>query len=195
MPPSCALLGGFAIGARVVLLWQHNANPSYKLASIPRYDNIVRTLGGVCSRAAGRWPAGEGAFLKLHAVYGKWAWLTGRWLAVNGGILKITAVWTAGFQWWHSGDTMQTQNVSKYMLVLALCLVFKKCFICFHKFSSVFACTCGDPFSCLHIVSQIHWVIWMWLLRILLACCLQKKNENCITGVSILVAKLCQRQK
>jgi len=28
--PSCALLGGFAIGAPVALLWQHNANPSYK---------------------------------------------------------------------------------------------------------------------------------------------------------------------
>jgi len=27
IPPSCALLGGFAIGARVALLWQHNANP------------------------------------------------------------------------------------------------------------------------------------------------------------------------
>jgi len=26
MPPSCALLGGFAIGAQVALLWQHNAN-------------------------------------------------------------------------------------------------------------------------------------------------------------------------
>jgi len=26
MPPSCALLDGFAIGARVALLWQHNAN-------------------------------------------------------------------------------------------------------------------------------------------------------------------------
>jgi len=26
MPPSCAVLGGFAIGARVALLWQHNAN-------------------------------------------------------------------------------------------------------------------------------------------------------------------------
>ena len=26
MPHSCALLGGFAIGARVALLWQHNAN-------------------------------------------------------------------------------------------------------------------------------------------------------------------------
>jgi len=40
MSPSCALLGGFAIGTRVALLWQHNANPSYKLASISRYDNI-----------------------------------------------------------------------------------------------------------------------------------------------------------
>jgi len=30
MLPSCALLGEFAIGARVALLWQHNANPSYK---------------------------------------------------------------------------------------------------------------------------------------------------------------------
>jgi len=48
MPPSCALLGGFAIGARIALLWQHNMNPSYKLASILRYDDIVRTLGGVC---------------------------------------------------------------------------------------------------------------------------------------------------
>jgi len=30
VPPSCALLDGFAIGARVALLWQHNANPNYK---------------------------------------------------------------------------------------------------------------------------------------------------------------------
>jgi len=29
MPPSCALLDGFAIGARVALIWQHNANPNY----------------------------------------------------------------------------------------------------------------------------------------------------------------------
>jgi len=66
MPPSCALLGRFAIGARVALLWQHNANPSYnlafvsdiavfvlkrdvklqptnKLASTSRYYNIVGT--------------------------------------------------------------------------------------------------------------------------------------------------------
>jgi len=56
--PSCALFGGFAIGARIALLWQHNANRSHKLASIPRYDDIVRTLSGVCARC---WPS-TGAF-------------------------------------------------------------------------------------------------------------------------------------
>jgi len=74
-------LGGFAIDAWVALLWQHNANPSYKLASIPRYDGIVRTLGGVCARC---WPpvAGDwrmtGAFSKLRAVHesGR-GWLAG----------------------------------------------------------------------------------------------------------------------
>ena len=51
LPPSCALLGGFAIGARVALLWQHKANPSYKLASIPRYDDSANgRLGGVRAR-------------------------------------------------------------------------------------------------------------------------------------------------
>ena len=70
MPPSCALLGRFAIGAQVALLWQHNANYSYKLASISRYDDIVRTLGGVCALL--------GAFSKLRTAHGKWAWLAGR---------------------------------------------------------------------------------------------------------------------
>jgi len=50
-------LGGFAIDARVALLWQHNANPTYKLASILQYDDIVRTLGGVCARC---WPVTGG---------------------------------------------------------------------------------------------------------------------------------------
>ena len=45
-------MGGFAIGARVALLWQHNANPSYKLASISRYDDIVRTAGWAGSARA-----------------------------------------------------------------------------------------------------------------------------------------------
>ena len=71
-----------------------------KLASIPRYDAIVRTLGGICARC---WP------------------VTGcRW----GGVLNITAAAsTAGFHWWRSDNITRTQNVSEYMIVLALCLV------------------------------------------------------------------------
>ena len=73
MPPSCAIWGGFAIGARVALLWQHNANPSSKLASIQRYDDIVRRAGSAGSaRVAGRRPAGDGgAPPKPRAAYGK----------------------------------------------------------------------------------------------------------------------------
>ena len=50
-------------------------------------------------------------------------WLAGDWPS-TGGVLNIAAAaWTAGFQWWRSGDITRTQNVSEYMLVLALCLV------------------------------------------------------------------------
>jgi len=50
-------------------------------------------------------------------------WLAGNWPSM-GGVLNITAAaWTAGFQWWRSGDITRTQNVSEYMLVLALYLV------------------------------------------------------------------------
>jgi len=50
-------------------------------------------------------------------------WLAGDWPS-TAGILNITAAaWTAGFQWWRSGDITRMQNVSEYMLILALCLV------------------------------------------------------------------------
>jgi len=50
-------------------------------------------------------------------------WLAGDWPS-TGGVLNITAaVWTADFHWWRSGNKKRMQNVSKYMLVLALCLV------------------------------------------------------------------------
>jgi len=120
--PSCALLGGFAIGARVALLWQHNANTSYKLASIPRHDDIVRTAGWAGSaRAADRRPAGDGGRPQNGAPHTG----SGRGRpAADGVVLNITvADWTAGFHWWRSGNKKRTQNVSEYMLVLALCLV------------------------------------------------------------------------
>jgi len=45
------------------------------------------------------------AFSTLRAVYRKWAWLAGRCWPSTGAVLNITAAaWTAGFQWWRSGD-------------------------------------------------------------------------------------------
>jgi len=50
-------------------------------------------------------------------------WLAGDWTS-TGGVLNITAAaWTAGFHWWRSVNISRTQNVSEYVLVLALCLV------------------------------------------------------------------------
>jgi len=109
LPPSCALLGRFAIGARVALLLQHNAKPSLRRVCAccwlvtsgwrGRSQNCVPYIASACGWLAGDWPSA-------------------------GGILNITAAaWTAGFQWWRSGDIMRTQNVSEYMLILSTCLV------------------------------------------------------------------------
>jgi len=50
-------------------------------------------------------------------------WLAGDWPSTRG-VLNITAAaWTAGFHWLRSGNKTRTQNVSEYMLVLAICLV------------------------------------------------------------------------
>ena len=125
MPPSCALLGGFAIGARVALLWQHNANPSYKLRPSRDMTTYCERSAG-SARAAGGRPAGgdEGRSQNCAPYMGSGrGWLTGDWPS-TGGVLNITAAaWTAGFKWWRSGDITRTQNASEYMRVLALCLV------------------------------------------------------------------------
>jgi len=174
MPPNCALLGGFAIGARVALLWQHNVNPSYKLAFIQQYDDIVRTLGRVCALLAGDWWV-MGAFSKLYAVYHKWTWLACRWMAVDGGVLNITAMaWTVGFHWWRSGNVTRMQNVSEYMLVLALCLVLTcHCiddFHCWFKFTAVF--------SLVRLLFPIRKTVPCALSKMML--CLLKLMKNCV---------------
>ena len=126
--PSCALLGGFAIGARVALLWQHNANPSSKLASIPRYDDIVRTAGWAGSaRPAGRRLAGDGGAPKtarrIRQAGAAGPSATGRRRGAFSTLLLQSGM--RAFHWWRSGNKKRTQNVSDYMLVLALCLVMR----------------------------------------------------------------------
>jgi len=49
MPHSCAQLGGFAIGARIALLWQHNANAKCQRAhactrSMPSYNGVKNCI-------------------------------------------------------------------------------------------------------------------------------------------------------
>jgi len=113
-------IGRICNRTRAALLWQHNANPSYKLASTPRYDDIVRTAGWAGSaRAAGRRPAGDGGGAPKTARRIREAGAPARRRpAADGSVLNITAaVWTAGFHWWRSGKKKRTQNVSEYMLV------------------------------------------------------------------------------
>jgi len=75
-----------------------------------------------CARTAGRWPAGDGGVLKIARRIWE-VGVAGNWPS-TGGVVKITAAaWTVGFPWWRSGNITRTQNVSEYMLVLALCLV------------------------------------------------------------------------
>ena len=85
--PSCALLGGFAVGARVALLWQHNANPSYKLASIPRYD----ARRGLRALLAGDWRVTEGVLKIVRRIWevGVAGWsVTGRRRGVFSTLLR-----------------------------------------------------------------------------------------------------------
>jgi len=41
MPPTCALLGGFAIGAQVALLWQHYGN-AWQSPAVIRRTRMLR---------------------------------------------------------------------------------------------------------------------------------------------------------
>jgi len=98
------------------LLWQHNANPSYKLASISRYDDIVGTLDGVCARC---WPVTGGwrGVLKIArriCEVGMAGWpVTGRRRGAFSalGLLRRPGLRAPAFHWWRSGNITRKQNV------------------------------------------------------------------------------------
>jgi len=96
MPPSCALLGGFAIGARDALLWQHYGNAWQSPALI---------------RLAQRTPHA----LRTHAPAIKLTWRL--------GVCDVICNEAVPFRPYCDGVATRTRNVSEYMLVLALCLV------------------------------------------------------------------------
>jgi len=149
MPPSCALLGRFAIGAPVALLWQHNANPS--LHRICAHCWLVtsrwRRRSQHCASyiASGRgWLASDqpsmgGAFSTLL----QWPGLQ----ASNGGVLA----------------TMRTQNVSEYMLVLSLCLVKLAKHKCSELDLSTACCVVNVKYR-LRTLGSWCSTLWLWMV-------------------------------
>jgi len=83
----------------------------------------------VCALLAGDWQVTGGVLKIAHRIWQ--ADVAGWPVAVDGGVLSITvAAWTAGFQWWHSGDITRMHNVSEYMLILTVCLVISVYVVC-----------------------------------------------------------------
>ena len=74
-------------------------------------NNVKPSLRGVCAHCwlvTGGWRGRcQNCAPYIASARG---WLAGDWPS-TGGVLNITAAaWTAGFQWWRSGDRMRTQK-------------------------------------------------------------------------------------
>jgi len=91
--PSCARLGGFAVGARVALLWQHYGNAWQSPAVIRQAQRTPHAL---------RMPAKT---------------------PLAGDNIDAPAACAVPFRPYCGGVVTRTRNVGEYMLVVALCLV------------------------------------------------------------------------
>jgi len=98
MPPFCALLGGFAIGARVALLWQHYGNAWQSPAVIHQAHRTPHTCRTFTLHMLAKTPRA-------------------------GDKIDAPAACTVPFLPYCGGVVTRTRNVSERMLVLALCLV------------------------------------------------------------------------
>jgi len=98
MPRSCALLGGFAIVARVALLWQHYGNAWQSPAVIRQAHCMPRACHTRTLRIPAKTP-------------------------LAGDNIDAPAACAIQFRPYCGGVVTRTPNVSEYMLVLALCLV------------------------------------------------------------------------
>jgi len=98
MPPSCALLSEFAIGARVALLWQHYGNAWQS----PEVILQAHLTPHACRTRTLRMPAKT---------------------PLAGDRIEAPAASAVPFRPYCGSAVTRTRNVSEYMLVLALCLV------------------------------------------------------------------------
>ena len=101
MPPSCAVLRGFAIGARVPLLWQHYGFNAWQSPSVIRQ---AHRTPHACRTHTLRMPAKT---------------------PIAGDKIDAPAACAVPFRPYCGSLVTRMRNVSEYMLVLALCLVFE----------------------------------------------------------------------
>ena len=97
MPPSCALVGGFAIGERVVLLWQHYGNAWQSAAVIRQAHRTPHA----CRTRTLRMPAKT---------------------PLAGDNIDAPGACAVPFRPYCEGAVTRTQNVSEYMLSFNLYL-------------------------------------------------------------------------
>ena len=116
MAPSCALFGGFAIRARVALLWQHYGNAWQSPAVIRQAQRTPHA----CRTRTLRMPAKT---------------------PLAGDNLNAPAACAVPFRPHRGGAVTRTRNVSEYMLVLVLCLVV----VSYQQCASVCRCVCQFP--------------------------------------------------
>ena len=97
MPPSCALLGGFAIGMRVALLWQH-----CKCVAEPAVIRQAQHMPHACHARTLSMPAKT---------------------PLAGDKIDAPAACAVPFCPYCGSVVTRTRDVSENMLVLALCLI------------------------------------------------------------------------
>jgi len=103
MPPGCALLGGFAISAQVALRWQHYGNAWQSPAVICQAHSMLHACRTCTLCMPSKTPLTSDKIMHLLQK-----------CCMRRSISSILL-----------GVARRMQNVSEYMLVLALCLVFK----------------------------------------------------------------------
>jgi len=130
MPSSSALLGIFAICAQVALLWQHYGNAWQIAAVIHQADRTPHA----CHTCTLRMPV---------------------MTPLDGNNIDVSAACAVPFSPYCGGVVTRTRNVSEYMLVLTLCLVyFVLQYICL-----VIVCFCCVRF-CFSMPSQEIGLAW-----------------------------------
>ena len=128
MPPTCAVLGGFAIGERVALLWQHYGNAWQSPAVIRQAHRTPHAFRTRTLRMPAKTP-------------------------LAGDKMDAPAACAVPFRPYCGGVVTRTRNVSEYMLVLALChclVTFcvsrrRRKMYCGHSRLCVCLCVCPRP--------------------------------------------------